>query len=80
MKILVGNISKETTEQQLRDSFEKFGKVTTANIVLDEQTGKSSGFGFVDMPSDGDAHNAVTGINIGSLAGKPLKIKKSGKS
>ncbi len=79
MKIFVGNMSKETSEQQLRDSFEKFGEVTSANILLDKESGKSTGFAFVDMPSDDEAHTAITGINIRALAGRPLERNKAKK-
>jgi len=76
MKIFVGNMSKETSEQQLKVSFEKFGKVTSADIVLDKLSGKSLGFAFVEMPSDDDANSALARMDIGALAGRAPKVDK----
>jgi len=67
MKIYVANISKTTTGPQLRKSFEKFGEVTSADLVLDQESGKSTGFAFVEMSSDEHAQNAMVKMNLKDL-------------
>jgi RNA recognition motif-containing protein len=77
MKIYVGNLSKETTEPQIRESFEKYGEVTSLNIVLDKESGKSRGFAFVEMSSDEQAGEAITGMNGKDLYGNLLKVNEA---
>lgn len=79
MKLYVGNLSLETTEPQLRESFEKFGEVTSLNIVMDKESGKSRGFAFVEMSSDEDAQKAITGLDGEDLAGSLLKVNEARK-
>jgi RNA recognition motif-containing protein len=79
MKIYVGNLSKETTEPQLRETFEKFGEVTSANIVMDKESGKSRGFGFVEMASTEHGQKAITEMDSKDLAGNPLKVNEAKK-
>jgi RNA recognition motif-containing protein len=79
MKIYVGNISKETTELQLRESFEKFGAVSTASIELDKKNGKSSGSAFVEMSSDKDTQTAINGVNLRKLSGSSLRVREAKK-
>ena len=68
MKIYVGNLSYEVTEEDLRQEFAAFGEVTSANIITDKYSGRSKGFGFVEMASKSEAEAAITGLN-----GKTLK-------
>ena len=68
MKIYVGNLSYEVTEQDLRQEFEAFGEVTSANIITDKISGRPKGFGFVEMTTKSEAEAAITGLN-----GKMLK-------
>jgi RNA recognition motif-containing protein len=66
-KIFVGNLSWKTTEEQLKAHFEVFGQVVSAKIVTDKTTGRSKGFGFVEMADEESATNAIRELN-----GKPL--------
>ena len=68
MKIYVGNLSYEVTEEDLRQEFGAFGEVTSANIITDKYSGRPKGFGFVEMASKSEAEAAITGLN-----GKTLK-------
>ena len=68
MKIYVGNLSYEATEEYLRQEFGTFGEVTSANIITDKYSGRSKGFGFVEMATKPEAEAAITGLN-----GKILK-------
>ena len=68
MKLYVGNLSFKTTEDQLRQAFEAHGQVSSATVVMDRDTGRPRGFGFVEMPNDDEARAAVEALN-----GKPLE-------
>lgn len=70
-------MSRETTEKDLRDIFESFGSVQSCVIVNDAETGRSKGFGFVDMPKDGDAKAAVRHLNGYELDGEILRVKRA---
>jgi RNA recognition motif-containing protein len=75
MNIYVGNMSLETTEDELREAFAAFGDVATVKIVRDGTTGESRGFGFVGMPSESEAKTAVTEMNGHELKGQELKVE-----
>lgn len=68
MKIYVGNLAHEVTEEELRKEFETFGEVTSANIIKDKYSGRPRGFGFVEMASVSEGQAAIAGLN-----GKALK-------
>jgi len=68
MKIYVGNLSYEVTEEDLRQEFKAFGEVTSVNIITDKYSGRPKGFGFVEMESVSEGQAAITGLN-----GKVLK-------
>ncbi len=68
MNIYVGNLSREVTEQELRQEFMAFGQVTSVSIIKDKYSGQSRGFGFVEMPSNSEGQAAIT-----CLKGKTLK-------
>ncbi|RBL89888.1 RNA recognition motif domain-containing protein [Chitinophaga flava] len=63
MNIFVGNLSRETTEQQLTALFSPFGIVQNAKVVIDSYTGRSKGFGFIEMPDDAHAERAIRNLN-----------------
>jgi len=63
MRLLVRNMSRQTTEKDLRDLFEPFGPVQSCVVVNDDETGLSKGFGFVEMPKPGDAKAAMLQLN-----------------
>ena len=63
MKLLIRNLARSTTENELLHLFEPFGTVQSCDLVLDKATGESKGFGFVEMPSQGNAKAAMKSIN-----------------
>jgi RNA recognition motif-containing protein len=77
MNIYVGNLSYETTEAELRQAFEKFGEVSTVNIIMDRETGRSKGFGFIEMPQTPQAQEAIKQMNGASLKGKNLVVNEA---
>jgi len=74
MNIYVGNLSYEVTEEDLKESFEVFGEVETINVIKDNYTGRSKGFGFVEMSNDADAQSAINGLNDKELKGRTVKV------
>jgi len=77
MKLLVRNLAVATTEDKLLSLFSEYGKVQSCNLVLDAKTGKSKGFGFVEMPKPGEAKAAVKSLNGFKLAGNIIRVKKA---
>ncbi|MFQ5935440.1 MAG: RNA recognition motif domain-containing protein [Acidiferrobacterales bacterium] len=77
MNIFVGNLSRELTEEELRQAFEAFGQVTSATIIKDKFSGQSRGFGFVEMPSTNDAQSAIAGMNGKELKGRALNVNEA---
>jgi len=77
MNIYVGNLSYETSETDLKQAFEAFGAVTSAKIVLDKASGKSRGFGFVEMPTKEEGDAAVTNMNGKELKGRTIVVNEA---
>jgi RNA recognition motif-containing protein len=77
MKILVRNLSRETPEAELLALFEEYGDVQYCKLVMDKATGKSKGFGFVEMPRPGEARAAIKGLNYRELDGSRIRVKKA---
>jgi len=77
MKLLIRNIARTTTEKELLSLFEPFGTVQSCDLVIDKDTGESKGFGFVEMPKQGDAKAAMKSINGKEIAGSKLRVKKA---
>lgn len=77
MKLLIRNIARVTTEKELLSLFEPFGTVQSCNLVTDKETGKSKGFGFIEMPKQGDAKAAMKSLNGKEIAGSTLRVKKT---
>jgi len=77
MKLLVRNLAVATTEEKLISLFSEHGKVQSCNLVLDNKTGKSKGFGFIEMPKPGEAKAAVKSLNGFKLAGNIIRVKKA---
>jgi len=73
-KLFVGNLSFNTTENDLQDAFAAHGTVVEANLMTDRTTGRPRGFGFVTMSSDAEAQAAQTALNGHSLDGRPLTV------
>lgn len=74
MNIYVGNLPYSFTEEDLRAAFERFGDVSSAKIVMDRETGRSKGFGFVEMPDQQAAESAVKAMDGAPLAGRPARV------
>jgi len=77
MKLLVRNLARTTTEDELRKMFEVLGKVQSCSLVKDKETGNSKGFAFIEMPRPGDAKAAVKTLNGKNLAGNIIRVKKA---
>ncbi|MFH1931632.1 MAG: RNA-binding protein [Pseudomonadota bacterium] len=74
MNIYVGNLSYEVTEEDLKEAFEVFGEVETVKVLKDNDTGRSKGFGFVEMSNNADAQSAINALNDKELKGQTLKV------
>ena len=77
MNIYVGNLSFEVTEEELRQAFEAFGQVESTSVVQDRYSGRSRGFGFVEMPTSEEANAAINGLNGTDLKGRTLRINEA---
>jgi RNA recognition motif-containing protein len=77
MNIYVGNLSREFTEEELREAFKAFGQVTSVSIIKDKYSGQPRGFGFVDMPAKAEAQAAITGLNGKELKGRRLTVNEA---
>ena len=74
MNIFVSNLSFRMSQDALRELFENFGEVSSCKIMTDKFTGKSRGFGFVEMPSDDDAQKAIDGLNEKDVDGRNISV------
>lgn len=77
MKLLIRNLTRNTTETELRTLFEAQGTVQSCTLVTDKVTGNSKGFGFVEMPKPGEAKAAVKILNGKEVAGNKIRVKKA---
>lgn len=77
MKIFVAGLPYDMDDAELEEFFEKFGKVASVKVAMDRDTGKSKGFGFVDMPNAEEAKEAIDGLNNISLGKKTLVVKEA---
>ena len=77
MNIYVGNLSFDLSEEDLRQAFEAFGRVSSVSILKDRYTGQSRGFGFVEMPTGADAQAAIEGLHGKDLKGRALKVNEA---
>ena len=77
MKIYVGNLSYSTSSEDLRTLFEEFGAVETADVVMDRNTNRSRGFGFVEMSSSEEANAAISAVNGKDVDGRPLNVSEA---
>ena len=75
MNIFVAGLPYDLDDAELEEIFEKFGKVNSAKVAMDRETGKSKGFGFVEMPNEAEAKDAIENLNDISLGKKPLVVK-----
>jgi RNA recognition motif-containing protein len=76
-KLYVGNLSYNTTDESLSAAFAQFGTVESARIIMDRETGRSKGFGFVEMSTDDEARSAVEGLDGQSVDGRNVRVSEA---
>ena len=76
-KLYVGNLAYSVRDDSLTQAFAQFGTVTSAKVMMDRETGRSKGFGFVEMGSDAEAQAAINGMNGQQLQGRPLVVNEA---
>ena len=77
MKLLVRNLDRSTTEEALNDLFQAFGSVQSCDLVVDQVSGASKGFGFVEMPKTGEAKTAIKNLNNKTIGSNKIRVKKA---
>ena len=77
MNIYVGNLPYELTKDELQEVFQQYGEVTSVNIITDRMTGRSKGFGFIEIAEEAKAMDAIDKLNGYSLKGRSLKVSQA---
>ena len=77
MNIYVGNLPYSVTEEDLRETFSRFGEVSQVNLITDKFTGASKGFGFVEMDNNSEADAAIKGLNETDMKGRTMKVNQA---
>ena len=77
VNIYVGNLAYSVTDEQLRDAFGQFGEVDKVSIIMDRMTGRSKGFGFVEMQDDSEAEAAIRGLNEQPINGRAVRVNEA---
>lgn len=77
MNIYVGNLNFRTNDDSLRNAFERFGEVSSARVIMDRETNRSRGFGFVEMPNNAEGQAAIDALNGADLEGRALKVNEA---
>jgi RNA recognition motif-containing protein len=77
MNIYVGNLPYSVGDDDLRNAFEEYGSVDSARVIMDRDSGRSKGFGFVEMGNDAEANAAIEGLNGQDLGGRPLTVNEA---
>ncbi|MBS3820369.1 MAG: RNA-binding protein [Planctomycetes bacterium] len=77
MNIYVGNLPYSTTDNELEAAFAEYGSVDSAKVIIDRATGRSRGFGFVEMPDDGAAQQAIEALNNKDFDGRTLNVNEA---
>lgn len=77
MNIFVGSLPFSLQEADLKESFEAYGSVDSVKIIMDKFTGRSKGYGFVEMPNDDEANNAIGALNGATVGGRTIVVNKS---
>jgi RNA recognition motif-containing protein len=75
MKLFVAGLPFNVNDRELQEMFEAYGTIGSAKVIMDRETGKSRGFGFVEFPNDSEAEAAIKALNGGSLEGRQLTVK-----
>ena len=76
-KLYVGNLAYSVRDESLQQAFSQFGTVTSAKVMMDRETGRSKGFGFVEMSTDAEAQSAINGMNGQTLEGRPVVVNEA---
>ncbi len=77
MKIYIGNMSFDTTEDTVRQAFEAYGEINSINLISDRETGRPKGFGFVEMSNDEQAKAAIAGLNGTDMGGRTVNVNEA---
>lgn len=77
MNIFVGNLNYEVRDNDLEQLFSPFGEISSVKVIMDKFTGRSKGFGFVEMPNDDQASKAIDGLNGKDIRGRSIKVNKA---
>jgi len=77
MKLLVRNLDRLTTEEELKVLFQQFGAVQSSTLVIDRDSGASKGFGFIEMPKPGEAKAAIKNLNNRTVGSNKIRVKKA---
>lgn len=77
MNIYVGNLSFGLDDRDLEELFEQYGSVSSAKVIIDRDTGRSKGFGFVEMPDDTEAQNAIHALNDQAVDGRNIRVNEA---
>jgi len=75
MKLLIRNLDRLTTEEELKNMFQEFGEVQSCNLVMDRESGSSKGFGFIEMPKSGEAKAAIKNLNNKTIGRNKIRVK-----
>jgi RNA recognition motif-containing protein len=77
MNMYIGNLAHDVTEDDLRNAFSEFGEVSSVKIIMDKFSGRSKGFGFVEMPSNSEADQAIKALNGKAFNGRSIKVNQA---
>jgi RNA recognition motif-containing protein len=77
MNIYVGQLPYSVTEEELREMFLQYGEVSSLNLIMDKYSGQSKGFGFIEMPNNSEADQAIKGLNKSMLKGREIKVNQA---
>jgi RNA recognition motif-containing protein len=77
MKIYVGNLSYDATDSELNAVFSEFGEVSSANVIKNQHSGRSRGYGFVEMPNDSEANEAIKALDDSPLQGRNIRVNQA---
>ena len=77
MNIYIGQLPYSVTEEELREMFLQFGEVSSLNLIMDKYSGQSKGFGFIEMPNNSEADQAIKGLNKSMLKGREIKVNQA---
>jgi len=77
MKLLIRNLDRSTTVEELKNLFEKIGTVQSCDLVMDRESGESKGFGFIEMPKSGEAKIAIKKLNNKTIGDNNIRVKKA---